>query len=68
MEESFDNKDFLPDLEVARAWTDYEDIFSGSYPFLVLARGENGDILTAGGLKELVSICDNISSSEVFGE
>ena len=68
MEESFDNKDFLPDLEVARAWTEYEDVFSGSYPFLILARGENEDILTVCGLKELVSICDNISSSEVFGE
>ncbi|MGA1872942.1 MAG: efflux RND transporter permease subunit [Thermoplasmatota archaeon] len=66
MEEKFENEDFLPDVEVAKANSLYSETFTSSYSFAIVVRGAEGNLLTPSGLKDMASISDLISDDETY--
>ncbi len=66
MEQSFDNKDFLPDMEAAEAWGDYQDTFSTSYYFFSVIRDSDGDVITKENFLDMISLTESIKQSPTF--
>ncbi|MGA1822854.1 MAG: efflux RND transporter permease subunit [Thermoplasmatota archaeon] len=66
MEESFDTEDFMPDMEVAQAWTQYEEVFTSNYPLMTLVKDPDGDMLTVDSMRDLVELSDRIRANETF--
>ncbi len=66
MEQSFDNEDFLPDMEVAQAWGDYQDTFTTSYYFFSVIRDSDGDVITKENFLDMVSLTESIKQSPTF--
>ncbi|MFW3146268.1 MAG: efflux RND transporter permease subunit [Thermoplasmatota archaeon] len=68
MEQSFDQEQFMPDMEVARANSEYQDKFTSTYPFLILVRSGDGDMVTKEGFTEMVKLSDRIVEDETYAE
>lgn len=68
MEESFQQEDFLPDMEVASAWNDYEEIFTSDYAFSGLIKDPDGDLITVEDFKTIVNLTQRIKESDTFQE
>ncbi|MGA1849065.1 MAG: efflux RND transporter permease subunit [Thermoplasmatota archaeon] len=66
MEQSFDQEDFLPDMEVAKASTTYSEKFTSSYSFLVLIRSETGDMVTKEGFLDTILLSEQIVENGTF--
>lgn len=66
METSFENEDFLPDIEVAKANTLYSETFTSSYAFMVIIRGDDGDIVTPEGFSDMAELSDLIVRNETY--
>ena len=66
MEESFQQEDFLPDMEVASAWNDYEEIYTSDYGFSGLIKDPDGDLVTVEDFKTMVNLTMRIRESETF--
>ena len=66
MEQSFDNEDFLPDMEAAQAWSDYQDKFSTSYYFFSVIRDPDGDVITRENFLDMIALTDSIEQSPTF--
>jgi len=66
MEQSFDQEDFLPDMEVARANELYREKFTSSYSFIVLIRSETGDMVTKEGFLDSILLSESLVRNETF--
>jgi predicted RND superfamily exporter protein len=68
MEESFNNEDFLPDIDVARANSLYSETFTSTYPFLVLVRSDDGDIVEPDDFRDLALLSGQLTESGTYKE
>ncbi len=68
MAQSFDQEDFLPDMDVAKANTLYTDTFTATYPFIILFRGDDGDLVTPYGFKDMILLSEEIEKNETYRE
>ncbi len=68
METSFSNEDFLPDIDVAKANSLYSETFTSSYPFIVLIRGQNGDLVTPEGFSDMAELSDLLEKDDTYQE
>ncbi len=68
MEEKFDNEDFMPDLEVTEAWTDYQEVFTPNYSFVVLVKDGDGDLFTKQDFLDIIDLSDNLTEDDTFIE
>jgi len=66
MEESFNNEDFLPDIDVAKANTIYTDTFTSSYPFIILFRSGHGDLVEPEDFRDMILLSEMIRDNETY--
>lgn len=66
MDESFSNEDFLPDIDVAKANTLYTDTFTSSYPFIVLIRSEDGDLVDPQSFSEMIELVEVVEANGTY--
>ena len=60
MEESFDQEDFMPDMKVAIANSEYQDKFTSTYSYLILVRSEYGDVVTKQSFMDMTELSERI--------
>ncbi|MGA1820007.1 MAG: efflux RND transporter permease subunit [Thermoplasmatota archaeon] len=68
MEESFDQEQFMPDMEVARANMEYSDKFTSTYSLIVLVRSEAGDMVTKEGFTDTILLSENLINDSTYKE
>ncbi|MGA1792978.1 MAG: MMPL family transporter [Thermoplasmatota archaeon] len=66
MESSFEQEDFLPDIEVARANSLYSETFSSNYVFIVLIRSPDGDVVTRDGFLDMIELTERIMENQTY--
>ncbi len=68
MEESFDQEDFMPDMEVAIAHSEYQDKFTSTYTYIVLVRSDDDDMVTKQGFLDTINLSNEIAKDPTFQE